>query len=52
MKYFCRMSVIIQIMGNNMDDITLVFDLLFDGMCFLLERTMYMKELTHMSVLE
>ena len=35
-----------------MDDITLVFDLLFDELRFFLERTMFMKELTHTSVSE
>ena len=52
MKYFCRISIIIQIMGNNMDDITLVFDLPFDGLCFFFEGMMFMKESTLMSVSE
>ena len=46
MKYICRISVIIQIMKNNIDNITLVFDLPFDGLSFFLEGTMFMKELT------
>ena len=46
MKYFCRISVIIQIMENNIDNITLVFDLTFDGLCLFLEGKMFMKELT------
>ena len=46
MKYFCRIYVVIQTMENNIDDITLVFDLPFDGLCFFLEGTMFMKELT------
>ena len=46
MKYICRISVIIQIMKNNINNITLVFDLPFDGLCFFLEGTMFMKELT------
>ena len=52
MKYFCRISVVIQKMENNIDDITLVFDLPFDRLCFLLEGTMFMKELTLTSVSE
>ena len=52
MKYFCRISVIIQIMEINMDDITLVFDLPFDGLRIFLEGTMSMKELTQTSVSE
>ena len=52
MKYLCRISVIIQIMENNMDDITVVFALTFDGMCLFLEGTMFMKELTQKSVSE
>ena len=52
MKYFCRIYVVIQTMENNINDITLVFDLPFDGLCFFLEGTMFMKELTLMSVLE
>ena len=52
MKYFCRISVIIQGMENNLDDITLVFELFFDGLCFFLEGTMFMKELTQTSVSE
>ena len=52
MKYFCRISVIIQIMENNMDDLTLVFDLLFDILCFFLKGKMFMKELTQTLVLE
>ena len=43
MKYFYRISVIIQIMNNNIDNITLVFDLPFDGLCFFLEGTIFMK---------
>ena len=43
MKYFCRISVIIQIMEINMDDITLVFDLPFDILCLFLEGTVLMK---------
>ena len=46
MKSFCLIFVIIQILENNIDDITLVFDLPFDGLCFFLEGTMFMKELT------
>ena len=52
MKYFCRISVVIQKMENNIDDINLVFDLQFDGMCFYLEGMMFMKELTITSVSE
>ena len=52
MKYFCRIFVVIQTMENNIDDTTLVFDLPFDGLCFSLEGTMFMKELTLTSVLE
>ena len=52
MKYFCRIYVIIQIMENNMDDITLLFDLTFDGLCFFLEGAMFMKEFTQTSVSE
>ena len=52
MKYFCRISVIIEIMENNMDDITLVFDLPFDGLHIFLEGTMSMKELTQTLVSE
>ena len=43
MKYSYRISVIIQIIENTMDDITLVFDLPFDGLCFFLEGMMSMK---------
>ena len=43
MKYFCRISVVIQKMENDIDDITVVFDLPFDGLCFFLEGTMFMK---------
>ena len=46
MKYICRISVIIKTMENNTDNITLVFDLNFDGLCFFLEGTMFMKEST------
>ena len=49
-KYFCCISVVIQKMENNIDDITLVFDLLFDGLCFFLEGTMFINELTPTSV--
>ena len=52
MKYFCRIFVVIQTMENNVDDITLVFDLPFDGLCFFIEGTMFMKELTLTLVLE
>ena len=44
MKYIFRISVIIQIMENNIDNIKLVSDLPFDGMCFFLEGTMFMKK--------
>ena len=43
MKYFCPISVVIQEIENNIDDITLVFDLPFDGMCLFFEGTMFMK---------
>ena len=43
MKYFCPISVVIQEIENNIDDITLVFDLLFDGLCLFFEGTMFMK---------
>ena len=52
MKYFCPISVIIQIMENNIDDITLVFNLPFDGLCFFLEGTIFMKELTQTLISE
>ena len=39
-------------MENNVDDITLVFDLPFDGLCLFLEGMMFMKDLTLTSVLE
>ena len=52
MKYFCRISVVIQKMENIIDDITLIFDSPFDGLCFFLEGKMFMKELTQTSVLE
>ena len=52
MKYICRISVIIQIMKNNMDNITLVFDLPFDGLCFFLKGTMFTKEMTQTLILE
>ena len=52
MKYFCPISVVIQKMENNINDITIVFDLPFDGLCFFLEGTMFMEELTLMLVLE
>ena len=52
MKYFCSIYVIIQIMENNIDNITHVFELPFDGLCFFLEGTIFMKELTQTSVLE
>ena len=35
-----------------MDDITLVFDLPFDGLCFFFEGMMFMKELTQTLVKE
>ena len=35
-----------------MDDITLVFDLPFDGLCFFLEGMIFMKELTQKLVSE
>ena len=35
-----------------MDNITLIFDLPFDGLCLFLEGTMFMKELTQMLVSE
>ena len=43
MKYFYRISVVIQKMENNIDDTTLVFYLPFDGLCFFLEGTMFVK---------
>ena len=46
MKYFYRISVVIQKMENNIEDINLIFDLPFDGLCCFLEGTMFMKELT------
>ena len=52
MKYFRRISVIIQRMKNNIENITLVFDLPFDGLCFFLEGTMFMKELTQTLISE
>ena len=52
MKYFCRISVIIQIMENNIGNITLVFDLPFDGLCFFHEGTMIMKELNQKLISE
>ena len=52
MKYLCRISVIIQIIENNIDNITLVFDLPFDGLCFFLEGKMFMEELTQTLILE
>ena len=50
MKYICRISVIIQIMENYIDNITLVFDLPFDGLRFFLEGMMFMKELTQILI--
>ena len=52
MKYICLISVIIKIMENNIDNITLVFDLPFDGLCFFLEGTILMKELTQTLISE
>ena len=52
MKYFCRISVVIQTMEKNIDDITLLFDLSFDGLCLFLEGTMFMKYLIITSVSE
>ena len=43
MKYFCPISVVIQEIENNIDDITLLFYLTFDGMCLFFEGTMFMK---------
>ena len=45
MKYIYRIFVIMQIMEDNIDNITLVFDLPFEGLYFFLEGTMFMKEL-------
>ena len=52
MKYFCCICVVIQKLENIIDDITLIFDLPFDGMCLFLEGKMFMKELTPTWVLE
>ena len=52
MKYFCCIYVIIQILENNIDDITLVFNLPFDVLCFFLEGTLFMNELTQELVSE
>ena len=52
MKDICSISVIIQTMENNIDNITLLFDLPFDGLCFFYEGTMFMEELTQMLVSE
>ena len=46
MKYFCLISVVIQKIEDNIDDINLVFDLPFDGLCFFIEGMIFMKELT------
>ena len=46
MKSFCCIYVFIQKMENNIDDITLLFDLPYDGLCFFPEGRMFMKELT------
>ena len=51
MKYFCRISVVIQKIKNNIDDIILIFDLFCDGLCFFLEGMMIMKELTLRAVI-
>ena len=48
LSYFCRNSK----MENNIDDITLVFDLFFDELCFFLEKIIFLKELTLTSVSE
>ena len=39
-------------MENNIDNITLVFDLPFDRLRFFLEGTMFMKELTQTLISE
>ena len=52
MKYICRISVIIQITKNNIDNITLVFDLRFDGLSLFLEGTMFMKQFTQTLISE
>ena len=52
MKYSCHISFTIQKIEYNIDDITLVFDLSFDGLCFFLEGMMIMKELTLRAVSE
>ena len=46
MKYICCIFVVVQKMKNIVDDITLLFDLTFDGLCLFLEGKMFMKELT------
>ena len=46
MIYFCCIYVFIQKVENNIDDITLLFDLPYDGLCFFLKGRMFMKELT------
>ena len=46
MKCFFVIFVIKANMENNIYDITLVFDLPFDGLCFFLEGRMFMKDLT------
>ena len=46
MIYFCCISVLIQKMENNIDAITLLLALPFDGLSFFLEGRMFMKELT------
>ena len=52
MKYFCPISVVIQEIENNIDDITLVFDLPFNGMCLFFLRNNVYEKLTVTSVLE
>ena len=51
-KYICLISVIIKTMKNNIDNITFVFDLPFDVLCFFLEGTMFMKELVQTLISE
>ena len=51
-KYFCCISVVIHKMEDIIDDISLVFDLTFDGLCLFLEGKIFMKELTPKKVLE
>ena len=45
MKYFCPISVVRQEIENNIGDITLVFDLPYDGLCLFFEGTMFMKKI-------